>query len=118
MIDYEAWQHELPEWAKDQLTSVVRVQFDWRDRLRLLILGRCTVEVRVDVENAPGKHSSMSIVRVDRIHQWIRWSWQKRMGFGQTMTDNPQAPLPGRAEAPSISGLPSPDTGQCSVRGV
>lgn len=65
----------LPEWAEDRLHTDVDVHFDWADRLRLLVTGRCSVKVEVTVEHKPGRMESASRVNVNP----IRWPWRKRL---------------------------------------
>ena len=65
-----------PEWARDEIYTDVTVQFDWTDRL-LILLGRSvSVNVRTVVGNAPGRCASKTSAWAHR----IRWPWQRRHG--------------------------------------
>lgn len=57
---------EWPDWAKDQVVVQVDVQFDWRDRLRLLLSGKLWLTVRTWTEVPPGRVDSYTTVRVLR----------------------------------------------------
>jgi hypothetical protein len=37
----------IPEWARGESLTQVRVRVDWRDRLRLLVSGRACIDVRL-----------------------------------------------------------------------
>lgn len=68
----------MPEWAEDRIYSHTNIVFSWRDRFRLLLTGKCWLEVKTTVEHAPGRMESTSQVHVLGRH----WPWQRRGGLG------------------------------------
>jgi hypothetical protein len=69
----------LPEWAADCISTFVVVHLDWRDRLKVLILGVLHVDVRTDVDCSPNQSHSQSRVWFDR----MPWSRQPRGGYAE-----------------------------------
>lgn len=58
---------DLPEWAKDRLTTHVDIHFDWKDRLKILFGPTVFVTVKVDTENLVGRNEGQSRISVGRI---------------------------------------------------
>ena len=75
---FELGRGDLPDWAEDRLYTHVDIVFSWRDRGRLLLSGKCRVEVRNTVEHAPGRHETTSAVHVVP----RRWPWSPRLQLG------------------------------------
>lgn len=57
---------ELPEWARDRLTSVVDIEFGWRDRFRILFGFKVELRVKNTCENIPGRVETETEIRVYR----------------------------------------------------
>jgi hypothetical protein len=57
-------RHCSPLWAKDGLTTWTRIQFSWRDRLRILFGGPVEVEVFTATEGELGRTETASCCRV------------------------------------------------------
>ena len=68
---------DLPEWAEDRIYTEVVCYIGWFDRLRLLVQGKLTVEVRNTVEHAPGKIQTESACRFPH----ACFPWHKHMGY-------------------------------------
>lgn len=46
---------ELPDWAKDGIVTTVCVDLSFKDRLVILLTGRCSIRLYSACENIPGK---------------------------------------------------------------
>lgn len=51
---------DIPEWAKDGITTHVEVNFSWKDRLRILLTGNVSVRIWTACENPPGRLETQS----------------------------------------------------------
>jgi len=57
---------DLPAWAKDAIHATVDIHFDWRDRVKILLGWRVTLNVDTPTENVCGRAESVSEVSVWR----------------------------------------------------
>lgn len=46
---------DLPSWAKDGVYTHVDVDWDWKDRLRILITGKSSIRAMLACEEPPGR---------------------------------------------------------------
>lgn len=53
---------DLPEWAKDGLTTTTVSNLCWKDRLRVLMTGNVSVRTWIACENPPGRHETTSSI--------------------------------------------------------
>lgn len=84
MDGIERWL-EWPDWAKDAVVSDVRIHFDWKDRL-LILLGRpVTVTTKAHTEHVAGRTEGRARVNVAR----IRWPWSPPPSFAQAEAPKP-----------------------------
>lgn len=57
---------DLPKWAKDRIRSNIEFDFDWRDRLKLLLTGKLSVRIETTCEGLPGRVESET-------QHWLQW---------------------------------------------
>lgn len=57
---WHPYSPDLPEWAKDGITTHVAVNFCWKDRIRILLTGNVSVRTWTACENPPGRVETQS----------------------------------------------------------